>query len=95
MNKGQGVVIINYVDDKIAENPITGVPNNIFFNAYEVKFIHDTRLLSITQTFGEEGDLYFKTSYIPLSNIGFIEQFINKENFYKAYPLIKKMEEGE
>lgn len=68
MTKGQGVICINYVDDKVARNPVTGIPNNVFFDAYEIKFIHNAQLLSITQTFGDD-DLHFKTSYIPLSNI--------------------------
>ena len=36
MTKGQGVVCINYVDDKVAGNPVTGIPNNVFFDAYEI-----------------------------------------------------------
>jgi hypothetical protein len=51
MDKGRGVIYINYVDD----------------------------------------DLYSKTTYIPLSNIGLLEKFDTMEDFYKEYPQIKEM----
>lgn len=48
-------------------------------------------MASITQTFGEDDDLYSKVTYIPLSNIGLLEKFDTREDFYKAYPQIKEM----
>ena len=95
MDKGQGVLIINYVDDKIAEDTLTGVSNNIFFNVYEASFLGDAKMVSITQTFGDDDDLHSTVTYIPLNNIGLIKYFDNKEGFYKAYPVVKKFEEGE
>ena len=47
-------------------------------------------MVSITQTLGEDDDLYSKTTYIPLSNIGLIEFFPKKADFVKAYPQIKE-----
>ncbi len=93
MDKGQGVLIINYVDNKIAEDTLTGVTNNIFFYVYEASFLGDANMLSITQTLGKDDDLYLKTTYIPLSNIGLIEKFDTIEDFYKVYPHIKEMKE--
>lgn len=90
MDKGRGVVIINYVDNKISSG-MMGHEVNIFFNVYEANFIGDVKMVSITQTFGEDDDLYSKTTYIPLSNIGLIEKFDTLEAFYKAYPHIKEM----
>lgn len=94
MDKGHGVLIINYVDNKITEDTLTGVTNNIFFNVYEASFLGDAKMVSITQTFGDD-DLHSTVTYIPLNNIGLIKYFDNKEGFYKAYPVVKKTEEGE
>lgn len=94
MTKGQGVVYIHYVDNKISEN-LNAIANNIFFNVHQSEIINDVGWLSIHQVYGEGDDLYQIGTHIPLSNIGLIEQFHTKEDFYKAYPLFKKMEEGE
>lgn len=93
MTKGQGVVYINYVDDKISSG-MMGHAVNIFFDVYQSEIINYVGWLSIHQVYGEGDDLYQKGTHIPLSNIGLIEQFHTKEDFYKAYPHIKESKEG-
>nr|DAI50146.1 MAG TPA: hypothetical protein [Caudoviricetes sp.] len=90
MDKGRGVIYINYVDDNVASGMMCHSVN-IFFNVYEASFLGDANMVSITQTFGEDDDLYSKTTYIPLSNIGLLEKFDTMEDFYKEYPQIKEM----
>lgn len=93
MDNGLGVISINYINGEISSNPSTWIPNNIFFNVYEATFLGDSNMLSITQTISKDDDLYPKTTYIPLSNIGIMEHFATNEDFYKAYPHIKEMKE--
>lgn len=90
MTKGQGVVYINYVDDKISSG-MNGHAVNIFFDVHRSEIMNDVGWLSIHQVYGDGDDFYQKATHIPLSNIGLIEQFHSKEDFYKAYPVIKEM----
>lgn len=89
MDKGRGVIYINYVDN--TSSGMMGHEVNIFFNVYGASFLGDANMISITQTLGEDDDLYSKVTYIPLSNIGLLEKFDTREDFYKAYPQIKEM----
>ena len=41
MTKGQGVICVNYIDAKISSNPVTFVPNGIFFNVYRSEVVSD------------------------------------------------------
>lgn len=86
MVKGQGVVYINYVDDKISSG-MNGHAVNIFFDVYD--FDADTQS-GIVYIDIRNGD-YSKITLIPLSNIGLIEYFPKKADFIKAYPQIKEM----
>lgn len=95
MDKGRGVISINYVNGEISSSAATWIPNNIFFNVYEASFLGDANMVSITQTLGKDDDLYSKTTYVPLSNVGLIEKFDTIEDFYKAYPHIKEMRENQ
>ena len=90
MNKGQGVVYINYVDDKISSG-MNGHAVNIFFDVYD--FDIDKRSKSAYIDIQNEN--YSKITLIPLRNIGLIEFFPKKADFVKAYPVVKKFEEGE
>ena len=94
MTKGQGVVIINYVDDKLATNPISGIVNSIFFNVDDVDFLHQSKMLVIFQDFGDDESFSSMSTTIPMSNIGLMVHFATKEDFLNAYPVVKNMEEG-
>ena len=88
MTKGQGVVYINYVDDKISSG-MNGHAVNIFFDVYD--FDVDKRSKSACNDI-RNGD-YSKITLIPLRNIGLIEFFPKKSDFVKAYPVVRKLEE--
>ena len=90
MNKGQGVVCINYVDDKISSG-MNGHAVNIFFDVYDFDIDKRSKSAYIDIRTGD----YSKITLIPLSNIGLIEFFPKKADFVKAYPVVKKFEEGE
>lgn len=92
MDKGQGVIYINYVNNNISSG-MMGHETNLFFNVYEASFLGDANMVSITQTFGKDDDIYSTDTYIPLSNIGLIEKFNTEEDFYKVYPHIKEIKE--
>lgn len=87
MNKGQGVVYINYVDDKISSGMI-GHAVNIFFDVYDFDIDKRSESAYIDIRTGD----YSKITLIPLRNIGLIEFFPKKADFVNAYPVIKKME---
>ena len=91
MTKGQGVVIIKYVDDKLATNPISGIVNSIFFNVDDVDFLHQSKMLVIFQDFGDDENFSSMSTTIPMSNIGIMEHFATNEDFHKAYPQIEEM----
>lgn len=86
MTKGQGVVYINYVDDKISSG-MMGHAVNIFFDVYDF----DVDKQSKTVYIDIRNSDYSKITLIPLSNIGLIEYFPKKSDFVKAYPQIKEM----
>ena len=90
MTKGQGVVYINYVNDKISSG-MNGHAVNIFFDVYDIDLNKQSKTVYIDIRNGE----YSKIILIPLSNIGLIEFFPKKADFVKAYPVVKKFEEGE
>ena len=90
MNKGQGVVYINYVDD-ILSSGMNGHAVNIFFDVYDFDIDKRSKLAYIDIRNGD----YSKITLIPLSNIGLIEFFPKKSDFVKAYPVVRKLEEGE
>ena len=90
MTKGQGVVYINYVDDKISSG-MNGHAVNIFFDVYD--FDIDKR--SKSAYIDIRNSDYSKITLIPIRNIGLIEFFPKKSDFVKAYPVVKKFEEGE
>ena len=76
MAKGQGVVYIKYVDNNISSG-MNGHAVNIFFDVYDFDV--------------ERNGDYSKITLIPLSNIGLIEYYPIKADFYKAYPPIEEM----
>lgn len=86
MVKGQGVVYINYVDDKISSG-MNGHAVNIFFDVYDFDIDKRSKSAYIDIRNGD----YSKITLIPLSNIGLIEYFPIKADFYKAYPPIEEM----
>lgn len=86
MTKGQGVVYINYVDDKISSG-MNGHAVNIFFDVYDFDVDKQSKTLYIDIRAGD----YSKITLISLSNIGLIEYFPKKADFVKAYPVIKEM----
>ena len=88
MTKGQGVVYINYVDNKISSG-MNGHAVNIFFDVYDIDLNKQSKTVYIDIRNGE----YSKIILIPLSNIGLIEFFPKKADFVKAYPVVKKFEE--
>lgn len=90
MNKGQGVVYINYVDDKISSG-MNGHAVNIFFDVYDFDVDKQSKTAYIDVRTGD----YSKITLIPLSNIGLIEYFPKKADFVNVYPVIKEMKKGE
>lgn len=88
MTKGQGVVYINYVDDKISSG-MNGHAVNIFFDVYDFDVDKQSKTVYIDIRTGD----YSKIILIPLSNIGLIEFFPKKSDFVKAYPVVRKLEE--
>ena len=90
MNKGQGVVYINYVDDKISSG-MNGHAVNIFFDVYDFDVDKQSKTAYIDVRTGD----YSKITLIPLSNIGLIECFPKKADFVNVYPVIKEMKKGE
>ena len=86
MTKGQGVVYINYVDDKISSG-MMGHAVNIFFDVYDFDVDKQSKTVYVDIRTGD----YSKITLIPLSNIGLIEYFPIKADFVKAYPQIKEM----
>lgn len=86
MNKGQGVVYINYVDDKISSG-MNGHQVNVFFDVYDFDADAQSGIVYIDIRNGD----YSKITLIPLSNIGLIEYFPKKSDFVKAYPVVKEM----
>ena len=90
MNKGQGVVYINYVDDKISSG-MMGHAVNIFFDVYDFDIDKESKVVYIDV----RNESYSKITIIPLSNVGLIEFFPKKTDFLNTYPVVKKMETGE
>lgn len=88
MVKGQGVVYINYVDDKISSG-MMGHAVNIFFDVYDFDIDKRSKSAYIDIRNGD----YSKITLIPLRNIGLIEFFPKKSDFVKAYPHIKELKE--
>lgn len=86
MNNGQGVVYINYVDDKISSG-MNGHQVNVFFDVYDFDADVQSGIVYIDIRNGD----YSKITLIPLSNIGLIEYFPKKSDFVKAYPVVKEM----
>lgn len=86
MTKGQGVVYINYVDDKISSG-MMGHAVNIFFDVYDFDVDNKSKTVYVDIRTGD----YSKITLIPLSNIGLIEYFPIKADFYKAYPPIEEI----
>lgn len=86
MIKGQGVVYITYVDDKISSG-MYGHAVNIFFDVYDFDVDKQSKTVYVDIRTGD----YSKITLIPLSNIGLIEYFPKKSDFVKAYPQIKEM----
>jgi hypothetical protein len=86
MVKGQGVVHINYIDD-ILSSGMYGHAVNIFFDVYDFDIDKRSKSAYIDIRNGD----YSKITLIPLSNIGLIEYFPIKADFYKAYPPIEEM----
>lgn len=86
MTKGQGVVYINYVDDKLSSG-MNGHAVNIFFDVYDFDLNKQSKNVYIDIRNSD----YSKITLIPLSNIGLIEFFPKKSDFVKAYPLVKEM----
>lgn len=86
MNKGQGVIYINYVDDKISSG-MMGHAINIFFDVYDFDVDKQSKTVYVDIRTGD----YSKITLIPLRNIGLIEFFPKKSDFVKAYPQIKEM----
>lgn len=84
MAKGQGVVYIKYVDNNISSG-MNGHAVNIFFDDFDVDKQSKTVYIDI-----RNGN-YSKITLIPLSNIGLIEYFPIKADFYKAYQPIEEM----
>lgn len=87
MAKGQGVVYIKYVDNNISSG-MNGHAVNIFFDVYDI----DLNKQSKTVYIDIRNSDYSKITLIPLSNIGLIEFFPKKADFYKAFPPIEEME---
>ena len=69
MVKGQGVVYINYVDDKTSSG-LYGHAVNIFFDVYDFDIDKRSKSAYIDIRNGN----YSKITLIPLSNIGLIER---------------------
>lgn len=90
MNKGQGVVYINYVDEKVSYG-MNGHAVNVFFDVYDFDIDKESKVVHIDV----RDESYSKITIIPLSNVGLIEFFPKKSDFVKTYPVVKKMEEGE
>lgn len=86
MNKGHGVVYINYVDDKISSG-MMGHAVNIFFDVYDFDVDKQSKTVYVDIRTGD----YSKITLIPLRNIGLIEFFPKKADFVKAYPVVKEM----
>lgn len=86
MAKGQGVVYIKYVDNNISSG-MNGHAVNIFFDVY----YYDVDTQSGIVYIDIRNRDYSKITFIPLSNIGLIEYFPIKADFYKAYPPIEEM----
>lgn len=86
MAKGQGVVYIHYVDNNISSG-MNGHAVNIFFDVYDFDVDKQSGIVFIDIRNRD----YSKITLIPLSNIGLIEYFPIKADFYKAYPQIKEM----
>lgn len=86
MNKGQGVVYINYVDEKVSHG-MNGHAVNVFFNVYDFDIDKESKVVYIDV----RNESHSKITIIPLSNIGLIEFFPKKNDFVKAYPQIKEM----
>lgn len=86
MAKGQGVVYIKYVDNNISSG-MNGHAVNIFFDVYDFDVDKQSKTVYIDIRNGD----YSKITLIPLSNIGLIEFFPIKADFYKAYQPIKEM----
>lgn len=86
MAKGQGVVYIKYVDNNISSG-MNGHAVNIFFDVYDFDVDKQSKTVYIDIRTGN----YSKIILIPLSNIGLIEYFPIKADFYKAYQPIEEM----
>lgn len=86
MTKGQGVVYINYVDDKTSSG-MNGHAVNIFLDVYDIDLNKQSKTVYIDIRTGD----YSKITLIPLRNIGLIEFFPKKSDFVKAYPVVKEM----
>lgn len=83
MAKGQGVVYIKYVDNNISSG-MNGHAVNIFFDVYDFDVDKQSKTVYIDIRNGN----YSKITLIPLSNIGLIEYFPIKADFYKAWILM-------
>lgn len=88
MTKGQGVVYIKYVDNNISSG-MNGHAVNIFFDVYDFDVDTQSGIVYIDIRNRD----YSKITLIPISNIGLIEYFPIKADFYKAYPPIEEMKE--
>lgn len=88
MAKGQGVVYIKYVDNNISSG-MNGHTVNIFFDVYDIDLNKQSKTIYIYIDIRNSD--YSKIILIPLSNIGLIEYFPIKADFYKAYPPIEEM----
>lgn len=86
MAKGQGVVYIKYVDNNISSG-MNGHAVNIFFDVYYFDVDKQSKTVYVDIRTGD----YSKITLIPLSNIGLIEYFPIKADFYKAYQPIEEM----
>lgn len=86
MAKGQGVVYIKYVDNNVSSG-MNGHAVNIFFDVYDIDLNKQSKTVYIDIRTGN----YSKITLIPLRNIGLIEFFPIKADFYKAYPPIEEM----
>lgn len=73
MNKGQGVVYINYVDDNVSSG-MNGHAVNIFFDVYDFDIDKRSKSAYIDIRNGD----YSKITLIPLRNIGLIDFSLRK-----------------
>jgi hypothetical protein len=86
MAKGQGVVYIKYVNNNVSSG-MNGHAVNIFFDVYDFDVDKQSKTVYVDIRTWD----YSKITLIPLSNIGLIEYFPIKDDFYKAYPPIEEM----